>query len=185
MSILNENIEPQITYVGHMFDVHDRSYDEGLGRFNTNPIGAIGKKFVPDWNQLTGLLGHRQSNKAYAVEFKRYVIAAFLTCYVSESGIHVHDNRFNKIIRMVNKLYGLPMGTLEVEFDLKPGTLKMYHKDQLNKWTGIVNFQLTAPDIFRGLKPAYYVKKPGAIKTGLKYVERLLNYDIENNILNQ
>ena len=169
-----------------MFDVHDRSYLDGLTDVTVWLNGNItaSRTYRPDWSQLIGLLGFRRSNREYVVEFKRYIIAAFLTCYISANGIHVHDDRFNMIIRMVNKLYGFPMGILEVEFGLNPGTLRIYHKDQFNKWSGIVDFQLTTPYIFRGPNPAYYAKKPQAIKTGLRYMERLLNYDIENNILN-
>lgn len=195
MSILTETNELPIIMVGHVFDVNNRAYRDGF----TNFYDDRNRCYRPDWTKLNGLLGFRQTHQAYVRALERYIVAAFMTCYVDETGVHVHDNRFNKIIRMVNALYGLPMGTLEVEFNLNPGVLRIWSKHQGFAWSGILNFNLTKPDIYRGigwkneadwsnqkfntLERGYYYVKPQAIKTHMMYIERLLNYDVDNNIL--
>lgn len=194
MSILSNNIEPQIVMVGHMFDVENRTYKHGFANFyddNNN-------RFSCNWQGLKGLFGFRPSHQAYVRLLEKYVVAAFMTCYLNPDGIHVYDDRFNKLIRIVNKVYGLPMGTLEVELDLKAGRFRMWSKHQrFSLYTSILEFKLTKPDIFRGigwanestyprfdsLDRGYYNVKPQAIKTHLMYMERLLNYDVENDIL--
>lgn len=182
MSILSENIEPQITYVGHLFDVDNRTYKHG---FPTHYGTNNGSRQHPNFSCLKGLLGFRNSHNAYVKAFEKYIVAAFLTCYVNPSGVHVCDDRFNKIIRMVNKVYGLPMGSLEVEFDLNPGRLRMWHKDQgYAGWTtSIIDFKLSTPMSYGVKVDPYYELKPSAIKTHLMATERLLNYDVENDIL--
>lgn len=196
MSILSENIEPQIIMVGHMFDVENRTYKHGFSCFYNGTT-----QYRADyWQSLKGLFGFRQGHDAYVRQLEKYVVAALMTCYLSPDGIHVYDNRFNKLIRIVNKVYGLPMGTLEVELDLKNGIFRMWSKhQQFTLYNSIIEFRLTKPDIFRGigwanesthprfntLDRAYYNIKPQAIKTHMMCMERLLNYDVDNDILVQ
>ena len=191
MSLLDKDVDIKPVFVGHMYDVKyttsSFSNDE-FAAFNMNGIWR-----EPDFSKLDGLLGHRQTKAAYAAQFKRYVIAAWMTCFVGEGGkVHVHDDRFNKIIRMVNKVYGFPMGTLEVEFTLNPGVLKIWHKEMMYISIGAFRSSLTKPDIFRGndrsnvnehMDHGYYAVKPQAITSHLMAVERLLKYDVESNIL--
>lgn len=181
MSILSEDLDTPITYVGHMFDVNNRTYNDGFPtHYDTNNTAHR-----PDFSGLQGLLGFRNSHNAYVKAFEKYVVAAFMTCYVSEEGIHVHDDRFNRIIKMVNKVYGLPMGTLNVEFDLKPGRLRMWHKGSVyGGWvSSIVDFDVRLPLAYGHKNTPYYSIKPQAIKTHTMAVERLLNYDVDNDIL--
>lgn len=183
MSILSKDIEPQIVMVGHMFDVENRTYKHGFANFYDDN----NKRYSCDWQGLKGLFGFRPSHQAYVRLLEKYVVAAFMTCYLNPDGIHVYDDRFNKLIRIVNKVYGLPMGTLEVELDLKAGRFRMWSKhQQFSLYTSILEFRLARPDIFRGNRVpdhGYYINKPQAIKTHMKYMERLLNYDVENDIL--
>lgn len=191
MSILNEDINITPAFVGHAYDVQYMTSswkDDGFPTFNMN-----GKWYEPDFSKLDGLLGHRQSKIAYANQFRRYVVAAWLTCYIgSDKEVYVGDNRFNQIIRMVNKVYGFPMGTLEVEFTLNPGILRIWHKEMTFTSIGAFKSNLIEPDIFRGTDRygapkngdhGYYVVKPQAIKSHMLAVQRLLKYDVESNIL--
>ena len=88
---------------------------------------------------------------------------------------------------MVNKVYGLPMGTLNVEFDLKPGRLRMWHGNNVygGWYSSIIDFDVRQPLAYGYKNTPYYSIKPQAIKTHTMAVERLLNYDVDNDILKQ
>lgn len=195
MSILNNDIAIEPTFVGHIYDVQ---FMTGALRDNNFPVFSMNGKWIkPDCSVLDGLLGRRSSKEAYVNQFKRYVIAAWMTCFVdAENNIYVPDDRFNRIIRMVNKMYGFPMGTLEVEFTTNPGVLRIWHKDMIYSGIGAFRANLKNPDNYRGvgfdpydmdenMDHGYYAVKPQAIKTHMMAVERLLKYNVESNILEQ
>lgn len=179
MSILQENFEPKIIYAGHLYEVEDHTYNYG---FRSVYIGN--KWYYPDFSCLKGLLGFRPSHKAYIQVLNKYIVAALLTCYVNADHVRVYDDRFDKIIRIVHKLYRMPMGALDVTFTLNnPCVLKLTEPSRLSSfsWSDIIDFRMVPQ--FHG--NGYFARKPQAIKTMNRYMERLLNYDVDNDILNQ
>lgn len=189
MSLLDPDVDIKPIFVGHVYDAKFSISSWNNKLPNIDP--GNGRWVSPNLKVLSGLLGHRKSQEEYVIQFGRYITAAWLTCYVgADNDVYVPDDRFNKIIRMVNKVYGLPMGTLDVEFTVNPGLLRIWFA---KCYTGIINSRLTEPDIYRGVGKdwekttsvdhGYYVVKPQAIKTHLLAVERLLKYDVESNIL--
>ena len=183
MSVLQENYEPTIVYVGHLFRVVNHTYKDGWSPIYITKAPGVEHRYTANLSCLKGLLGNRQSHNAYVREFERYIVAAFLTCYAGDGQATVHDDRFNKIIRMVNKAYSLPMGTLDVEFNLSAGILRIYPPQKYGFLSSIVDYSLKVHTLYSRLH-GYYIDKPRAIETHRRYMERLLNYDVDNDILN-
>lgn len=175
MSILQENFEPEIIYAGHLYEVEDLTYNDG---FRSVFIGN--KWYHPDFSCLKGLLGFRPSPKAYIHALNKYIVAALLTCYMDANHVRVYDDRFDKIVRIVHKIYRVPMGTLDVVRIFNNPCIFRLTEPSFS-WSDIVAFRMV-PQI-RG--NGYFARKPRAIKTMNRYMERLLNYDVDNDILNQ
>lgn len=177
MSILISNLEPKIEYVGHVFNVCVECESDAFGVIMIN-----GKRCRPDWAKLQGLLGFRPSHNAYANALKRYIISALLTCYVGTDGVYVCDDRFDKITRMINRLYRLRNGTLNVKLDLAKGSLRIWSDGYPFVWGGIIHIRTCPP---HSNKLAYFYRRPQSIKTHEMATERFLNYDMDKDILNQ
>lgn len=194
MSVLGD-FELGLSMVGHYHDVDVMTLNPWRNTLST--IYSPTKWVEPDFATISGLIGNRKTNVEAWQTLKRYIIAAVMTCHIDgDDTVRVYDSRFSKLLEIFNKVYGLPMGSLDFILQFRGKfEFNVYSKGQGNRPDCILTTRLTKPSSTRGCgmfcKPGlmenmdhgYYAVKPQAIKTHMMYVERLLKYDVESNIL--
>ena len=112
-----------------------------------------------------------------------------MTCPVANGKISIPDDRFTKLYDIICNAYGRRCESIKYTIDPETGQFQVR-----GGYSILLSVSATKPDLWRGVgaynnnqpikdDPSYYACKPRAIKTHMIYMERLLNFNVENNIL--